>query len=464
RELNFYPYYDSYGMVQHFEEMAEKGWMLESIAEKKLFIRYRKTQPKKVRFGITYFADATVYDAGFTPEQQEYIEYCSRAGWQRIESQGQIQVFCNEDPDAVPLETDPVLTMEIIHDAMKHSYLLGNVTMMLLAVMQLFMRWNNFTNNILDFFSSPLEQNSVFMWVFLFVIQLAEIIRYYHWYRKSMASAKDTGIIRPVKNGRLFNMLSLTATMVVIGYAIAILFGASPLFAVGLLVYVALLTVFSVSVPAMVKHFGKDTETNKKYSTVLIVVVVTVVFFGFKNWSSGLDIKYYPDGKPVYVIENYLEDLDFAVYKDSLPLYIQDFTGEEDDNDGYSYQFIHKKSIFADYKKFMQISLPDYDLPILRYDIVKPKGSYMYNICLESILHEYDRFNKSFEENNKYRYEEVDPSVWQSESAYRLRGGYSSTKTPRYVIAYEDRIIFLLSGIELTQRQQKIIAEKLAGI
>jgi len=97
---------------------------------------------------------------------------------------------------------------------------------------------------------------------------------------------------------------------------------------------------------------------------------------------------------------------------------------------------------------------------MLRYEIIKPANKIVYNICLESMLTEFDKYNKNYGE--KYKYVEIDSGVWQADKAYRLTGGME--KTPRYIITYPDKMIFILTEFELTPEQQSAMAEKLKNL
>ena len=105
RELVFYSFYDFTGLASHLEAMAAKGWLAEKIGT--LSIRYRRIQPQTLRFAVTYFPDASEFDAAPTSGQEVFRDYCAQAGWEFAFQWAQMQVFYTSRPDAVPIDSDP---------------------------------------------------------------------------------------------------------------------------------------------------------------------------------------------------------------------------------------------------------------------------------------------------------------------------------------------------------------------
>ena len=70
-EYPLYAFYDHTGMARHLEKMSEKGWMLERIYTNS-FWRYRRCEPKRRHFAVTYFPTASDFDAAPGADQQEF--------------------------------------------------------------------------------------------------------------------------------------------------------------------------------------------------------------------------------------------------------------------------------------------------------------------------------------------------------------------------------------------------------
>ena len=106
RELNWYQANDSEAMARRLEKMAAKGWLLESVDS--MWRTYRRAEPSSVRYAVTYFPDASVFDGSPTGGQETYADYCAAAGWEFVSAYGPIQYFRSTRPDPVPIETDEI--------------------------------------------------------------------------------------------------------------------------------------------------------------------------------------------------------------------------------------------------------------------------------------------------------------------------------------------------------------------
>ena len=80
RQLNWYQPDDTEAIARHLERMAGKGWLLEKV-DNWLFT-YRRAQPARVRYTVTFFPEASVFDPGLTRGQETYADYCQAAGWE----------------------------------------------------------------------------------------------------------------------------------------------------------------------------------------------------------------------------------------------------------------------------------------------------------------------------------------------------------------------------------------------
>ena len=67
---------------------------------------FEKTEPRKVKFYIDAFERASWFDTRAEEETLDYKEYCERAGWNYVCTEGKFQVFYTEDMEAVSIETD----------------------------------------------------------------------------------------------------------------------------------------------------------------------------------------------------------------------------------------------------------------------------------------------------------------------------------------------------------------------
>lgn len=131
-EYNFYSFYDHTGMEQHFEKMAAQGWLIEKLG---YFWRYRRIGPQALRFSVVYYSEASEFDPTKPSEGElTFYDFCAQAGWNKAASRAQMNVFYNEDANAVPIETDAALQVETLHQSMKKEQLIAWFLMLALAL------------------------------------------------------------------------------------------------------------------------------------------------------------------------------------------------------------------------------------------------------------------------------------------------------------------------------------------
>lgn len=123
KKVEFFTFYDKTGIEKHLEQMASEGWLLEKMSAFRW--TYRRIEPKKIHFSVSYYATITDFEPEPTEEQQAFNDFCEHSGWQLAASTMQMQVFYNENENPVPIETDPVLEVENIHRSVKKTVLVS---------------------------------------------------------------------------------------------------------------------------------------------------------------------------------------------------------------------------------------------------------------------------------------------------------------------------------------------------
>ena len=123
--------YDQQGIEKKLADMARKGWLIEEM-QNSFFWNYHRIEPKELHFAAVYAAMTFDVDADSAAAQKEKDELCARDGWVAAASwggNGFLRVYYNEQPDPMPIETDPVVQTESIYSAMKKRwpYFLGTI-------------------------------------------------------------------------------------------------------------------------------------------------------------------------------------------------------------------------------------------------------------------------------------------------------------------------------------------------
>lgn len=194
-------FFDHTGIARHLEKRARQGWMLDYIRTN-TFFRYRRCDPKDLRFAVTYFPTASEFSAP-EDDQKEFYDLCAAAGWQFVAQTFQMQIFCNEDPNAVPLETDPKVQLENIHASLWRNYMGGKFAVLAMSLIMLFNIGVKFENRLFATMRSMLYLLLTLLFLLLLLHQGLEVAAYYLWRKKALRAAEEQGLFLPVPGGRV---------------------------------------------------------------------------------------------------------------------------------------------------------------------------------------------------------------------------------------------------------------------
>lgn len=196
RQLNWYQINDCEAVARHLEKMAARGWLLEK-ADNWGWI-YRRSAPAQVRYCVTFFPEASVFDSGPTGDQETYIDYCAAAGWEFVSSYGPAQYFRSTRPDPVPIETDEAAKLRAIHRSMWKTLILGSLLL-------LFAQLINVPGRVRHFRWAPMSELSdsgtLGLWLMMAVLVVylvGSLADYFIWYFRSKRSVERGGACLPV--------------------------------------------------------------------------------------------------------------------------------------------------------------------------------------------------------------------------------------------------------------------------
>lgn len=191
RRWEAFSFYDYTNIEVHLEKMAAEGWLLEKMSA--FGWVYRRIEPKKLTFTVTYYPKASVYDPEPSEEQKTLWDFCESAGWELAASAAQMQIFYNERENPVPIEADALVQAETIHKAAKTGFLPSYFSLLPIGIFQLFFFFWQIKENPVQFFSTNANLFTAVCCLFVLVTCFTEIGRYYHWYRKALAAARLDG-------------------------------------------------------------------------------------------------------------------------------------------------------------------------------------------------------------------------------------------------------------------------------
>ena len=74
--------YDYQAVEEHLSAMAARGWRLEKAGNQ--IWTYRRAEPAKVRYAVTYSPSLSQFDPGPTEGQERLEDLCAAAGWEKV--------------------------------------------------------------------------------------------------------------------------------------------------------------------------------------------------------------------------------------------------------------------------------------------------------------------------------------------------------------------------------------------
>lgn len=184
--------------IDHYRDIEIK---LEKLAEKGLFLEacgaflwtFRRGEPQKIKYTVTYFSEGSLFNPSITDNQQTYFEYAKAAGWNFVTQYNQMQIFCNEAENPVPFETDEREKFENINKCMKKSLLPSMILLIAVFLFNLVMQLNSFKLNPIDFLADTSRLLSGVMIFTVLIYEFYSLIDYFAWCKRSDRSIANGG-------------------------------------------------------------------------------------------------------------------------------------------------------------------------------------------------------------------------------------------------------------------------------
>ena len=427
--------FDHTGIQHHLEKMAAKGWLIDKLGS---FWRYHRIEPRRLRFAVTYFPEASVYDAEPREGQWDYQELCRDAGWTHAVTNGQIQIFYTEAEDPLPLETDPQLQVENIHRTMWRSQVPSFLVMMALGLMQLGLQWRTYSWNPVEWLCSTSGAMACFCWLTIIALQAVSLADYLRWHHRARAEALE-GRFTPT-----FSRVRLQNSVILLVLAALVLWGASiwgthlgtfsVIFALVMLVLVGGAT---TAVTKFLK-WQKASSSANRWGTALAAGLTALFVFG---WGTTAAIRGVGNGwlEESRVVETYTAyGMTREVYGDPIPLRIEDLL--EVDYDRWSTEAETDASpVMASHQYRQDARMGDRDVPELAYTVVEVKWDSLYAAAENALLQRAERHNSPDFPEFWETYIPIDPSPWGALRAYQIREGGEMKNS--YLLCWEDHLV-----------------------
>ena len=426
RQMSLYSFYDHTGIEKHLARMAERGWLLCKIGQ--LFWHYRRIEPKKITFSVCYFPQATIYDPRPSEGQEEFYDLCAHAGWTLAGESGQLQVFYHEGEDPTPIDTDPALEVEAIHQSAKKTVLPANFLLLGVAVLNLgLFLWRLWDNPVLTLASGG-TLLALVAYTLILVNCTVELCSYFRW-RGRARRAAERGEFLPTRSNVWLQRLLLAILLPAGAWCLAGMFqdGLGGLAAVSMLGVIGIIAAV-LGVRKLLKGAGVSAKANLR-GTLAVCVVLSILFAAAIPWLVIRGLNSRPDPGA-----------------EELPLSVADLV--EMDPDHYSrWQFRTSSPLLA----LLQVS--DYPRTYgekthsLRYDVLVVKVPALYSLCRDHYLGE------------DSRYAPTDPAPWGAQEAYQYV--LDGQTLEYYVLCYPHRVVEITLDWTPTAEQMAVVGEKL---
>ncbi len=445
RVLAQFTFFDRTGIQKLLEKQAEKGWLLEKISS--YGWKFRRIEPQKIKYAVTYFPEASMFDPEPTENQKSFWELCEHTGWKLASYNAQMQIFYNEIENPVPIETDPETELETIEKSAKKSFLVSYYILTACAVLQIALGLWQFSVDPVEYLSRNSSLFSALCWTVLTAMCLMEILGYFSWHKKARKAIEETGSFIATKG---YRNIQLVFMWIILAIFAVFLLSIEPKFAF-ISVLSAVLIALMASAVWGFSNLLKKLKVSANANRIATIITIIVLSFGVTGFllitvlNRAMDAGWF-DKEAAYTYE--YKGMKWDVYDDELPLRIEDMI--ETDYDGYSTSWYGDESlIMSKHDAYQRPRMDDLAQPDLQYTMVKVKMPFLYNFAHRQMLKDFPHnYGVTYEEYEWFeRAVEIDASEWGAEYAYQIYVG--DTAQEKYLLCYNDCIIELRPDLDM---------------
>ena len=445
-----FSFYDQVKIQEKLEEMARQGWMVDHPG--KLTWTFKRIHPRKLRFCITYFPAASEFDPGPTEGELTKLDFCARDGWKLAMRWGVMQVFYNEDENAVPIETEPVAQVENVKKSMRKNVLYPHLLESAMLVWCLYLQSDMFRRDPVEYLSSPLKVYQIPVWICLLLACLYEVGVYFRWTRKAEKAAEEDGYFLPIrtKMNASYLLIAFSAWLMILAFGSALNYLTFGLIWCGVM---ALIAFAANRLKGWLKKRGARRWVNMTIS-LGSVFLLTVLFMGaLVAVIIGSDISLTEDSQPVGSYEH--NGMTRPIYDDPLPLVIEDLTEMEGK---WTKERDHQETGLISYTEYDQRALwtEPREVKNLSYTITDVKVSFLRDYIRKTVLNSRrDEVHDGFVFTDHY--ESVDVNLWGADEVYQLH--WSDSILDTYLVFWDSRIVEIKFYWDPTEEQIARAAE-----
>ncbi len=456
-QLSTFNLFDYAGVERHLEKMAAKGWKFDSVGS--FFWKYKKAEPATLKYSVTYIPEVSEFDPEPLEKQKDIEAYCEEAGWKKAGNWLQMQIFCSENPDAVPIETDEELRLGFIGKSMKKNFLFSHTLLLVVFLMNAVTNFLTAKNDWVEFFSDSSRLWNTGLWIWGIFLLLFDIAYYMNWMRRAKKAVKDG---RNCPEPKVYRYCAWLAWCILVVLTLGMFASYNSRMIWFMLVYLAgiILIVLGVhKVQKKLKKKGVSKGSNVAVTLFLSVFLSLLMVGGLVALILGFDIRL--TQKPEAVDTILVNGREWEIYQDALPLYVEDFAAPEF---SYSSREAKEKSSFlagyGEYKEYLFDGKEVKSVTVAnRYQVITVKAEFLYDFLLEALYErELSYWDEEERPNTEYR------AVYECEAGTMYRKYYEGLPMAHdWLVLTRNKIVPMTLYLEdLSTEQMKIIVEKLA--
>lgn len=459
RRIEPLSFFDHTGISKHLEKMAAKGWMIEKIVNTGWV--YRRMEPKKLHFAVSYFPKASEYDPEPSEEQKVFHDFCAYAGWKLACTSAQMQIFYNERENPTPIETDPELEVQAIHASAKKGFIPSYILLLVIALLNGTLWVSNLLGDPINLLSNPTEFFTGLVWLLLGLLCIVEVACYFRWHSKAKVAAQRGEFLKTPSTSK-FQLFVLGVALIGLLYfgINYIVFGDNLQRWIGIFMCIYMPGLFAIV--NATKEFLKRKKVSRGVNRTVTVLTSFIVAFGAMGLMVGVTL--YGSSKGVFADkdeETYEHGgMTWVVHQDELPLVLEDlidveYTGYIKERRG-NMSFIMGQLVMEQRPRFDAENYTS--IPRLEYTMTIVNIPALYDKCKEIIIRDGEYFLDR--KDREYRLEEAEP--WGANEVYQLYDVEFGARNT-YLLCYDKLIVEIRFDWEPTVEQMAIVGEKLNG-
>lgn len=273
--FNYFPY-DCTAVEEYLDQMAMRGWLLQSINRN--FFKFKKIEPKKIKYSVDTVSKISAFDFKDSDVAVEYREYCEAAGWTYVCENAKTQIFCTEGENKIiPIHTD---AEEKFKEVFKSS-LYYVVNQFLTALLCMFSIYSTLFHRYIE---SLLVSNILIILemliIVLLILSIIQITSFVMWAIKARHQSVKNKFMpyNTYKQLRIRNILTSGGILVYIFTLLrGLIFSTTSNWQFVLLLFIILFSVvIMIYVNSVIEKKPFLTKTNE--AMIIVGTIVSVVF------------------------------------------------------------------------------------------------------------------------------------------------------------------------------------------